>query len=176
MFTLLNSAKGNLTGQEIIFDLKKALMDKKDLKKIEKIVKSFFQKMTLEVDFEVKSDEENLVKIFLKADEAQILIGEQGKMLFELQKILGKIIKKQVKEEIYLEIDINEYRQNKEQYFKDLAQSLADEVVSKGEERILLPMPPYIRRIIHLELASREDVKTESIGEEESRRIVIKPA
>jgi len=36
-------------------------------------------------------------------------------------------------------------------------------------------MSSYERRIIHLALSERDDVKTESIGEEPKRRVVIKP-
>jgi spoIIIJ-associated protein len=36
-------------------------------------------------------------------------------------------------------------------------------------------MSAYERRIIHLELAGRSDVTTESIGEEPERKVVIKP-
>jgi len=36
-------------------------------------------------------------------------------------------------------------------------------------------MPAYERRIIHLELAGRTDITTESIGQEPDRCVVIKP-
>jgi len=151
-------------------------MEKKSLKKIEKIIKVFFQKMTFDVGLAIKAEEENILRVAVTMDEAQILVGDQERILFDLQRILGKIIRKQLSEEIYLEIDLNEYRQNKEIYLKKLAQGLADEVVVNKEEKVLSPMSSYNRRIIHLELASRDDVKTESIGEGENRRIVIRPA
>ena len=59
---------------------------------------------------------------------------------------------------------------------KETAKSLADEVVLTKEEKVLAPMSAYERRIIHLELAERENVKTESIGEGLERRLVIKPS
>jgi len=40
---------------------------------------------------------------------------------------------------------------------------------------MLDPMPSFERRIIHLELADRKDIKTESVGEGVERRIVIRP-
>jgi len=36
-------------------------------------------------------------------------------------------------------------------------------------------MTAYERRIIHVELASRGDVTTESMGQEPERRVIIKP-
>jgi spoIIIJ-associated protein len=38
------------------------------------------------------------------------------------------------------------------------------------------PMSPYERRLAHMALSENEKIKTESIGEGEDRRIVIKPA
>jgi len=42
-------------------------------------------------------------------------------------------------------------------------------------EKILSPMPPFERRIIHMELQEHPNVKTESIGEEPDRKIIVKP-
>jgi spoIIIJ-associated protein len=36
-------------------------------------------------------------------------------------------------------------------------------------------MPAYERRIVHLALANHPDVITESIGQGESRKVVIRP-
>ena len=36
-------------------------------------------------------------------------------------------------------------------------------------------MPAYERRIIHMELAGRTDIATESIGEEPERKVIIRP-
>ena len=36
-------------------------------------------------------------------------------------------------------------------------------------------MSSYERRIVHMQLASRKDVLTESIGQEPERKVVIKP-
>jgi spoIIIJ-associated protein len=49
---------------------------------------------------------------------------------------------------------------------------------SLEENRVitLRPMSPYERRLVHMELAENEKIKTESTGEGEDRRVVIKPA
>ena len=58
---------------------------------------------------------------------------------------------------------------------RETANSVADEVALTKKEKELAPMPAYERRVIHLELADRKDVTTESIGEEPKRRVVIRP-
>jgi spoIIIJ-associated protein len=143
-------------------------------KKIEKEVKEFFS--NLGIDFELKiSKSDNTFKIDVQTKEFQDLIGEKGETLIEIQHLLNVILKRKIKEEIFIDLDIAGYKEKKIRYLKELAKSVADEVALTKKEKILEPMPAYERRIIHLELASRSDVTTESIGKEPKRRIVIKP-
>lgn len=149
--------------------------NKKKLDKIKKIVKEFFEKMCFEVELETAQLEENTISLSLEAKEPQILIGEHGQTLIEIQKVLGKLLRKKIGEQIFIDLDINQYKKKKISYLKELAKSLADEVSLERKEKTLAPMSSYERRIIHLTLSEREDVKTESQGEEPERRVVIKP-
>ncbi|MBZ9572738.1 hypothetical protein KJA17_00895 [Patescibacteria group bacterium] len=152
------------------------MSNKKNLEKIKKVVKEFFEKMTFEVELEVGEIKENTLPLSLETKEPQILIGEQGRTLVEIQKVLGRIIRKKIGEQVFVDLDINQYKKKKIEYLKELAQSMADQVALQKKERTLSAMSAYERRIIHLALAEREDVQTESIGEEPERRVVIKPA
>lgn len=144
--------------------------------KIEDIVEKFFKKMTLPVQVKQQEQQDNVLKISLVSPEAQILIGQQGRTLDDVQCVLARIIRKHLAQEIFLDIDINGYKKDKEQRFRDLANEAADEVSSSGKEKMLFPMTAFERRIIHTELMKRNDVKTESIGENENRRVVVMPA
>ena len=77
-------------------------------------------------------------------------------------------------EPFYIDLDINNYKKKKMEYLKELAKSVADEVAITKKEKELPPMSAYERRIIHLELAARGDVTTESIGQEPERKVVIR--
>jgi spoIIIJ-associated protein len=142
--------------------------------KIEKEVKEFFSKMGFEVELKI-STKESSFKIDVQTKEFQVLIGEKGKTLLELQHLLNAILKKKINNEIFVDLDIAGYKERKIKYLKELAKAVADEVALTKKEKILEPMPAYERRIIHLELASRSDVTTESIGKEPNRRVIIKP-
>ena len=50
---------------------------------------------------------------------------------------------------------------------------MAEQVEAKESPFALEPMSAYERRIIHLALADHPDITTESIGQGESRRVVI---
>lgn len=146
-----------------------------DLKKIEKIVGNFFEKMGEKIEIEEIYLNEGVIFVNLKVEDTQILIGEKGRTLFCLQHLLKKILIKEIGEFLYLDLDINGYKKKKADYLKDLAKNLADEAALIKKEREFLPMLPYERRIIHLELAKRKDVDSYSRGEGAERRVVIKP-
>jgi len=155
-----------------------------DLEKVKKETQRFFQKMSfgIETEIEVKQTKENAVSLSLTTQEPQILIGKDGQTLMDIQhllkRILGKILYKEdngAEEHIFIDFDINNYKERKIEYLKELANGLANEVVLTKEEKTLDPMSSYERRIIHLELSERQDVETKSIGEEPMRKIVIMP-
>jgi spoIIIJ-associated protein len=146
-----------------------------DKENLEKIVKEFFQKMTIDGEIKILPPKDKTLSIHLKVENPQILIGEKGQTLFEIQHLLKAILKRKINENFYIDLDINDYKKKKIEYLKDLARSVADEVSLTKKEKILSPMPAYERRIIHLEIAGRKDVTSESIGQEPERRVVIKP-
>lgn len=72
-------------------------------------------------------------------------------------------------------VDVNNYRRERENLILELARAAARKAVVTKEEISLPAMNGYERRLIHLELASHPDVKTESVGEGKGRYITIKP-
>ena len=151
------------------------MLNQADLKKIKEITEEFFRKTTFEVKAEVLPQQDLTVSINLELEDPQILIGEGGQTLAEIQHLLKAILKRKIQEPFYIDLDISGYKKKKIEYLKELARSLADEVAITKKEKELAPMPAYERRIIHLELASRTDVTTESVGQEPERSVVIRP-
>lgn len=151
------------------------MLNQDNLNQIKNTVEEFFSKLTIEADVEVmRQDGENL-PIRIKARDAAVLIGERGQTLFDIQRLLGVMLKRKAQEPFYVDLDINDYKKKKAAYLKETAQLTADEAALHKKEKYLPPMPAPERRIVHLELADRADVATESIGEEPKRRIVIRP-
>ncbi len=140
-------------------------------------VKDFFEKMTIPASSIEASltSEKDAVDIDVKLEEPQILIGQQGQTLFEIQRLLRTILNKKLQNTFYFNLDINDYKRKKVEYLKNLAKELADQAALAGEEKTLPPMSAYERRIIHAELSQRTDVVTESWGEDFERHIIIKP-
>ena len=146
-----------------------------NLEEIKKIVEEFFKKTTFDVEIDVLPLKDQTLPLNIKTEEPRILIGENGQTLLEIQHLLRIIVFKKTGQQIFIDLDINDYKKNKIEYLKELAKSVSDEVALTKKEKILSPMFAYERRIIHLELAQRTDIVAESIGKEPERRIVIRP-
>jgi spoIIIJ-associated protein len=151
------------------------MLTQQNLETIKKTVREFFGKTTFQVEIGSLSQKDSALTINLKAEEPQILIGDQGQTLLEAQHLLRAILRKKITEPFFVDLDINGYKKKKSEYLEELARSVADEVALTKNGKDLPPMPAYERRVIHLVLANRSDVVTESVGQEPGRRIVIKP-
>jgi spoIIIJ-associated protein len=154
------------------------MINPEEIENIKEIIKEFFLKAGFIVEVEgscISRDNEDVLEIEVKTSEAQNLIGKQGLVLADIQLLLRKVIKKKTDKEFYLSLDIDGYKKNKESYLRNVAQSVADEVSRTKREKELPYTSSFDRRVVHMELADRKDVITESIGEGEERRIVIKP-
>jgi len=151
-------------------------MTKENLEKLKKIIQEFFEKTSFEVELEILKPEDETIPVKIKTEEPKILIGQNGQTLIEIQRLLKAILRRRFPEEqFYIDLDINDYKKKKAEYLRETARFLADEVVLTKKEKTLEPMPAYERRIIHLELADRKDIITQSIGEEPERRVAIRP-
>jgi spoIIIJ-associated protein len=89
-------------------------------------------------------------------------------------KYLVSVIARRDKQESYI-VDINNYRKERERLILELAKAAAQKAAATKQEVKLPAMNAYERRLIHVELAIRPDVKTESIGEGKERGVIIKP-
>lgn len=151
------------------------MLNRNDLDKIRKEVDDLLKKMTIDIETESIQQKDETVFIDMRVREPQVLIGEKGQTLFDIQHLLLAILRRKIEEKFFLDLDINDYKKKKYEYLKEMARSAADEVVLTKKEKALPPMPAYERRIIHMELAGRGNVTTESVGEEPDRRLIIKP-
>lgn len=151
------------------------MLNNTDIEKIKKETSDFFKKMGFEVEAEFPAQEGETLPIKIRIQEPQILIGENGQTLAEIQHLLKIILKKKIQETFFIDLDICDYKKKKKEYLREMASGAADEVSLSKKEKILPPMSAYERRIVHIELAERKDITTESIGEEPMRKIAIKP-
>ena len=111
----------------------------------------------------------------IRGDDLGILIGRRGQTLAGLQSIVRLIVGQQTKSWLPIVIDIEGYKERRQEALSALAQRIAEQVSAKGTPFTPEPMPAYERRIVHLALRDHPSVITESIGDGESRKVVIQP-
>lgn len=152
------------------------MLEQKDIRKIKKISVDFFQRIDSDINVEVEKTNERNVEINVKMDKPQVLIGENGQTLKGTERLLRLALRNNIDKRFYITLDINDYKKKKRDYLEQKAREAADEVSLTGVEKRMPALPASERRIIHIELENREDVKTESVGKEPERQVVIKPA
>lgn len=115
----------------------------------------------------------NGLEISLSGDDAGFLIGYRGETMYAFQSIISTIANKGIDEKIRVWLDIEGYKEKRERTLQDLANRIARTVERTRKSVTLEPMQAYERKIIHSVLQDSKTVKTESIGEEPRRRVVI---
>ncbi len=145
-----------------------------DKKRAVDFLDGIFDLLNIPVSIE-SSEEDNKININLITTSSATLIGYRGEMLDALQTLAGAVANIGRDEYKRLVVDCEGYRQKREETLKTLAERLANKAERTGRKVTLEPMNPFERRIIHSALTDREHVKTESIGTEPNRYVVIIP-
>ncbi len=117
---------------------------------------------------------ENELNFSIKGEKVGKLIGYHGENLQAIQMLLSGV-KTRGEGAIRMYLDVDGYKQNRNQSIIDLANKIAEQAIKIERNIHMDPMNAYDRRIVHTTLQGREDVTTESTGEGEKRHVVIKP-
>lgn len=104
-----------------------------------------------------------------------ILIGRHGDTLAALQFLLGLLVSRQAERRVRVTVDIEGYRERRARLLRDMAMRAAERAARYRQPIFLDPMIPSERRIVHLTLQDHPAVATHSIGEGDSRRVVVSP-
>ncbi len=150
-------------------------MTEEKLIQLKKIIGDFFIKTGI-TNFEIKNVEigDQSLNVSVLADDASLCIGEGGKNIGDFEALLRLVVRKQCDRAPLLRLDINNYRGSKDESLRELAKKTARRARFYKQPVALEAMSAYNRRIIHTELAAHPDIKTESIGEGDQRRVVVK--
>lgn len=154
-------------------------MDKNNSQIVKVITEDLLKKIGFECEVEIvesKDDDNKFVCDIKTQKEANFLIGQNGDNLQALQHIVRLLVRKQTDENIKFILDVNSYKKDQESSVIEMARSLAKQVASEKKAVVMRPMSAYNRRLVHMFLADNPEVITESTGDEDERRVVIKPA
>jgi len=141
--------------------------------KVQKIIKELLEKIGVTATVSVEALEDSY-QVRLDGEENALLIGKHGNTLTSIELITTLILAKEIGEFKRITIEIGDYRREREDYLKDLAGRLRDDVISSGYEKTVRGLKPWERRLVHMHLSEDSEVITESTGDDRDRVLVIK--
>ena len=131
-----------------------------------------------DVDVTLRAEHDELAGgpvIDINGPDSGLLIGRRGNTLHSLQFIVQSIVRQQFEGDVRVALDVEQYRQRREDSLREMADRVADRVMQTGRSITLEPMAPSDRRVIHLYLGDRQGIRTESVGYGDSRKVQIIP-
>lgn len=130
--------------------------------------------ITINTDEDPEVSQEDMI-CNIKTKESNFLIGQYGVNLQALQHIARVIVRNKTENKINFILDVNNYRKEKRVSIMILAKNIAEQVISEKRAIVLRPMSAYERRLVHIELSKNSGITTESTGEGEDRKVIVKP-
>lgn len=115
-------------------------------------------------------------RLNVKGEDLGALIGRRGEKLASLQHIVNLIVGRREGQHHRIAVDVENYRGRREDQLRDVAERAAKRVIQTGKIIQLEAMPAVERRIVHMALLENPKVRTQSVGVEPNRRIVVLPA
>lgn len=141
-------------------------------------VERILQLVGADVDVALRSDFDEAAGgpvVDIAGPDSGLLIGRRGNTLQSLQFIVQSIIRQQFEQDVRISLDVEQYRQRREDSLREMADRVANRVAQTGRGITLEPMTPSDRRVIHVYLTEREGIRTESVGYGEGRKVQIIP-
>ena len=141
---------------------------------IRTFLSGLLEHMDAKADVKVYEVEKNRYKVILEGEKLGALIGRRGETLDAIQQLTNYSINRGGESKrARVQIDAENYRENREESLERLAQKVAGKVVKYRRNVTLEPMNAYERHVIHTALQDTQYITTFSIGTEPNRRVVV---
>jgi len=111
----------------------------------------------------------------LHGDELGLFIGRHGQTIDAVQHLAQRAVAILVGEQRRVLIDAEGYRTRRQEALEREATEAADDAVRDRRSIALEAMTSSERRLVHEFLRDRDDVETQSEGEEPDRHLVVSP-
>lgn len=172
--TVLDEGKKKLFGSQPARVLLTQREKKTDGARAVEFLKGLLPHLGVNAEAALDAEDEKIV-INLTAESAREIIGRRGELIDAIQVLTGAVANTGRRDYKRVVVDCGNYREEREETLKRVANKLAAKAVRIGKRVRLEPMNPYERRIIHSALAENGEVYTKSEGSEPDRFVVIVP-
>ena len=137
-------------------------------------VKTLISKMGYEADVNINFRRDYKIGLEIVSDSSSILIGRKGKNLDAIQ-LVANVYAGNLDKDYKVIIDSENYRMRHEEQIVRMAFKTAQQVKRSHRSRLLEPMNPFERRLIHTALNDFDGVETKSEGEGLYKQVRISP-
>lgn len=149
-------------------------IDKDVEDKVIAFVDTLIQKMGYEGKTEVDFRNDNKLGLNIDSVDSSILIGRKGKNLDAIQ-LIANVYAGNLDPSIKVVVDSENYRMRHEENIVRNAYRVAEQVKRSGKSKLLDPMNPFERRLVHTALNDFDGVDTKSEGEGLLKQVRIIP-
>ena len=132
--------------------------------KVLTFVATVLEKMGYAGNVSIAFRKERKIGLRIDSENSNIIIGRKGKNLDALQ-LLTNVFVGQQNSNVRVIVDSENYRIRHEEQLIRLAYRTAEQVARSGQSRLLEPMNPYERRLVHTALNDFGGVETKSEGD-----------
>jgi spoIIIJ-associated protein len=115
------------------------------------------------------------ILVDIHGQDMSILVSRRGEVLGAMQYVVRMIAGHQLDRPVPVILDVEGYRQRREEQLRRMARRAAEQAVERGRTVTLEPMPSNERRVVHIELRDHPRVTTESVGVGRQRKVTIVP-
>lgn len=142
------------------------------IEKIQEIFSNIFKALNLDAKAMVLENDEAFEVKIMGGENVSCLIGYRGEGLNAYQLLINNFIELRNKPKKIL-IDVENYRNRREESLRGLAQRIAKKVLKTKRSHKFEPMTAYERHVIHEELSNFKGVTTHSEGVEPHRCLIV---
>lgn len=132
--------------------------------KILTFIENVIEKMGFPGEVSLTSREDNKIEFTIDSQHSGILIGKKGKNLDALQ-LLANVYAGKLHSNLKVIIDSQRYRQRREDILVRMARKAAAQVRKDHHSKLLEPMNPFERMLVHTSLNDMQDIATKSEGD-----------
>ncbi|MBS0014257.1 MAG: Jag N-terminal domain-containing protein [Desulfobacterales bacterium] len=116
-----------------------------------------------------------LIRFDIKGGDSARLIGKRGQTLDAIYYLVEKGVYKQFGNSLPIEIDVEGYLEKRRAELTTLAARLAQKAMDSGKPMVINRISAQDRRVVHLSLRDNREVRTQSVGNGDLRKLLIMP-
>lgn len=144
--------------------------------RVDELVKALLSRMGFSTQLHITEEKNTLIVNIETAGADGLLIGKAGSTLIALEYLINRILQRENKRTPRIILDVSGYKRSREDFLKDKALSLAEEVKAARQQVTTEPLDAEDRKVVHNALKSVPGVTTKSVGTGRTKSVAVVPS